>query len=747
MQGPVNPSAWPDPRHSLTRFFGRESEIGEVTRRMAASRLVTMVGPPGTGKTRLSVELARHAPESFRDGMRAVELAVVSDPADVVGALAVRLDIPEDSETQIEDSVIEALEPAEMLIVLDNCEHVVSRVAQLVTRILTECPGVRVLTTSRVPLAVPGEHLFRVPPLSSETAAELFIDRAALVTDLVMDDEAQEHVDRICRRLDGLPLAIELAAGQTRAFSLAEILARLTTELANVEVPGSTTTDRRTMTATIAWSSRLLSSSQNRLLERLSVLVGPFDLGAVEAIGPGSGDVVTDLSTLVDHSLVLAEPKQSGGVAYRLLEPVRQFAAARLEKRGDADQVRALHADHFLTVVREADRGLMGPEGPRCHAVLRSAEGNALAAVAWARGHCSDLALQLVTHLGELWQSRGHVIEARERVDGLLHHGAPSARHRAEALLVLCNFAYRQGRYEEAHGLGDEALQIMRDLNDEDGTGRALRLLAQASASVGQATVAVGMAQQSVEIFRHLGDDPARAWSLSKLGGSQYAAHAVDAAAEAFAAGLDLLAESGRVPTVSCRLHIGASLACAIRCDTAAHRAHLEAAISDLEEAGMLAGDYEWLLSASSLAHNEGRMDASLRLAGASRVLRHRGNVPPPAAEVVNEKAIEDATAHVGRQAAVRLMEEGGTMSTAALLADGLASPEEPASPLSDRELEIASLTGQGLTNAEIAERLFISRRTVESHQDHIRQKLELSSRYEVMAWALERRLHRQLVP
>lgn len=264
-------SVWPGARFGLTHFIGREAETADVVQLLRDSRLVTLVGAPGAGKTRLAAEAAPMAARSFRDGLRPVALATVADADDAAAEIAVALGVRDEGDSGLESSLVEALRTAEVLVLLDSCEHVVHRLDGLVGRILDQAPRVRVLATSRVPLGIPGERIRRVPPLSRTASIELFTDRAGLVTDLVLDETGQEYVDQICQNLDGLPLAIELAARQTRALSLRDLLARLGTELPELAIAGSPAPAQRTLAATIAWSCRLLSAEQNQLFERLSV--------------------------------------------------------------------------------------------------------------------------------------------------------------------------------------------------------------------------------------------------------------------------------------------------------------------------------------------------------------------------------------------------------------------------------------------------------------------------------------------
>lgn len=729
--------AWPAPQLTLTSFVGREAEVDGVARLLGEARLVTLVGPPGVGKTRLAVEIARRTETTADRSVVPVPVAGVADSANLASELAMALEVPTDRDVTLTEAVLEALRDTDLLLLLDNCEQVREQAATLVGRIVTTCPQVRVLATSRVPLAVPGEQLHRIGPLNAPAAAQLFIDRASLVTSLVLERVTRSVVNQICERLDGLPLAIELAARQARTLSLPDLLGRLDTELARAEIPSPTGPEHRTLTATLDWSCRRLAAAQTELLENLSVLVGAFDLPATSAVAGDRSDLVADLASLVDHSLLLAEPADGGELRYRLLEPIRQHAAARLEATGRGEQVRAAHAQHFLEAARSASRGLMGVAGDRQYARLRDVEGNVLAAVAWARGRRSDLALQLVTCLAGYWEHRGYMNAARDRIEPLLEASGLAPGTQAEALLALAQLGYRQGRYREAIGQAAGAVELMRTLGDDDGQARALRALAQVAAAAGDSRRAISCCQQSIAIFAELGDRQAEAWSSTVLAYAHFTVDEIDHGVEADLAALRLLASAEPAPAIARRSRVGLSYAAARRGDLAAHRKYLAGAIADLQLLGAADGDSEWLWSGVSLAHSEGRMAAVLRLAGAARALARHGTAVPPLVEVIVTAAIEDAERTVGGPAAEKLLSAGATMTTEEAISDALGLPDRSRPALSEREHEVAMLTGRGLTNAEIAEQLFISRRTVETHQEHIRAKLGVSSRQGVIAWAI----------
>lgn len=732
----VSGADWPTSRFALTSFVGRAEEVDGVTRLLQSCRLVTLVGPPGAGKTRLAAEVVRALDDTVAGGVVPVALATVSVGADLAGALAAALGVRQRPGTALADAVLEAVGDAELLLLLDNCEHLTETVAALVGRLLASCPHLRVLATSRLPLAAAGEQLYQVRPLPAAPAAALFLDRAGRVTDLVLDEEAREVLDRICERLDGLPLAIELAARQARVLGLPELLDHLEVALATAQIPHASSREHATLSATIAWSCARLSPAQLTVLENLSVFVGAYDLHAITAVtGDGAG-LVDDLAALVDHSLLLTEPGGAGARSYRLLEPIRQHAAARLGASERVDQIRAAHAHYFLEVATTAAGGLMSVGGPRWYARLEQVQGNVLAAVSWSRGQCSDLALRLVTQLAGYWEHRGHVNAARERIEELLEVGMPSPRSRAEALLALCQLGYRQGRYVEAVEHAGEAIELMTALGDDDGLARGLRSLSQVSAPAGDPARAIRCGARSVAIFQARGDRHAQAWSLTVLAHAHFNAEDVDRGAECDHLALALLSAAEPAPAVSRRTRIGLSYVAARRGDRAGHHRHLAGAIADLQLLGAIDGEAEWLWSGLTLAHSEGRMPAVLRLAGAARALGRHGVAVPPLVEDLVSTALADAADQVGPGTAEQLLAAGAAMSVAETITQALGTPERE-SPLSAREHEVAMLTGQGLTNAEIAERLFISRRTVETHQEHIRAKLDLSSRQGVIAWAI----------
>jgi non-specific serine/threonine protein kinase len=363
----------------LTSFVGREAEMAEITGLLANTRLLSLTGAGGSGKTRLAVETAFLLIEEFPDGVWLVELAPLSDPSLVVQAIAETFEVREQPNTPLLESVVGHLSYRRLLLVLDNCEHLIDSSAQVAERLLHACPDLRVLATSREPLHVPGEVVFRVPPLSlpqpegaadpSNLAAfasiQLFVERARAVSpSFVLTAQNAEDVASLCSHLDGLPLAIELAASRVALFPVSTIVQRLDDRF-RLLVGGSRTalSRQQTLQATLEWSYDLLNAEEQALLRALSVFVGGIALDAAEQIcGGDDREVLAALGQLVEKSLViLAESDKAA--RYRLLETVREYGLQRIEESGEREQVEDRHAEWFLQLAARA--GQRGPPPAR----------------------------------------------------------------------------------------------------------------------------------------------------------------------------------------------------------------------------------------------------------------------------------------------------------------------------------------------------------------------------------------------
>jgi predicted ATPase/class 3 adenylate cyclase/DNA-binding CsgD family transcriptional regulator len=464
----------------LTSFIGRAAQIVEVRGILAGNRLVTLTGAGGSGKTRLAIQAARE----FGDDVRYVDLAPITDPDLVPVAVARALGLRDQPGRSTTDTIVRSLGERRLLLVLDNCEHLLDANAALILVVLDACPGVTMLTTSREPIGVAGEVTWRVPSLSiADEAIELFTDRARLARrDFGITDKNAAAVAEICRRLDGMPLAIELAAARVRALSLVEILDSLHDRF-RLLTGGSRTAVRRqqTLRASVDWSHALLTEPERVVFRRLAVFMGGFDLDAAEAVAGGEDveryQVLDLLTLLVDKSLVVAE-EVGGRTRYRMLETVRQFGLEKLGESPEADAARTRHQDHYTAMAVEFESTTrVDPELLLARAELNI--DNLRAAFMWRRERCdSEGALRMASALSPLWLARGRIQEALAWFDAAADDQtrcgseiSPAVRVRAVVdKAVLDVWAGFLGRIDEV----DQALAVAREVGDPVLLARAL---------------------------------------------------------------------------------------------------------------------------------------------------------------------------------------------------------------------------------------------------------------------------------
>jgi predicted ATPase/class 3 adenylate cyclase/DNA-binding CsgD family transcriptional regulator len=468
----------------LTSFVGRHAELDGLREALAANRLVTLTGAGGAGKTRLAVEIAARSAPEFGDGVCYVDLAPITDPNVVPVTVARALSLPDQPGRSTLDTVLRFVRDRHMLVVLDNCEHLLDACAELVVALLGGAPELTLVATSREPIGVPGEATWRVPSLSvADEAIELFADRARLAQPgFAMTDDNAATVAEICVRLDGMPLAIELAAARVRALSVAEILDSLHDRF-RLLTGGARTAVRRqqTLRASVDWSHALLTETERILFRRLAVFLGGFDLKAAQAVTGADGlaryQVLDQLTLLVDKSLVVAENIR-GRTRYRLLETVRQYTLEKLGESGEANAVRSRHRDHYTALAALLD----APAASDYEQHLQQAESeidNLRAAFGWSREHSDvELALGLASSLQPLWQARGRVREGLAWFDAVfadidaLHVEVP-ATIRARG---LADQALLDTIVNAAAGLdqAEQALAIARGINDQALLARTL---------------------------------------------------------------------------------------------------------------------------------------------------------------------------------------------------------------------------------------------------------------------------------
>lgn len=506
----------------LTSFIGRGADMADVMRLLDEGRLVTLTGAGGAGKTRLAIEVAARMAPDCRDGVYYVDLAPITDPDVVPIAAARALALPDQPGRSTMDALLRFVGDRNLLVVLDNCEHLLDACAALVVALLGSCPSAILLATSREPLGVPGEVTRQVPSLSlADEAVELFTDRARLARpDFAVTDENSATVAEICRRLDGMPLAIELAAARVRALSLPEIVASLHDRF-RLLTGGARTAVRRqqTLRASVDWSHALLTEPERVLFRRLAAFLGGFDLDAAQVVAGGGElqryQVLDQLTLLVDKSLVVAEASE-GRTRYRLLETVRQYALEKLGESGEADDVRVRHRDYYTAMAMQLDTADRTSNATLLDQVEREID-NLRAAFAWSREQCeTELALVLASALQRLWMGRGRLQEGIAWFDSAFTEAdrddadiSAAVRARALAEQILINAWMGEWGVEQSEAR--QALAVARDVGDQALLARALAVCAYTSGfttDVGRPYFA-----EAIELVRALGDE----WTLGQI--------------------------------------------------------------------------------------------------------------------------------------------------------------------------------------------------------------------------------------
>jgi predicted ATPase/DNA-binding SARP family transcriptional activator len=486
----------------LTSFVGRERERADIACLLGRARLVTLTGPGGCGKTRLALEAAADALPELRDGAWFVDLAGLSDPALVAQAAALAVGVPIPASRSAQEALVAHLATREALVVLDNCEHLIDACACLAEEVLCASPGVRILATSREPLRCADEVAWRVPSLAE--AERLFCERAAAARPGVDPADDTGAVEAICRRLDGMPLAIELAAARAAVLSFDQIAARLGESL-DVLGAGRRTalTRQQTLRATIDWSHDLLTGEERILFRRLAVFAGGFTLEAAEVVCAGGAiarrRVVDLLARLVEKSLVVAEDER-----FRLLDTVRQYAAERLEAAAERDTVGLRHLDWCLALAEEHDPLSAGPR--RSLHVLEREHDNLRTGLTWALRRDPQAALRLATRLWRFWLDRGYFAEGNRWLQTTLAAAPEQTPLRVEALLAGAGLSLRLGDPDGFLRHVSDAVSAYRLLGDERATAAALYQHAMLAQFVHRAD-AEALFAEALVLARRLGDD------------------------------------------------------------------------------------------------------------------------------------------------------------------------------------------------------------------------------------------------
>ncbi len=853
-----------------TPLVGRMREVGAVYALMRRDevRLVTITGPGGIGKTRLGLQVAAELSESFAGGVFFVDLAPLRDPSLVLSTIAQTLGIQEAAGQSLLERLKEGLRQKQLLLLLDNFEQVLSA-AVLVADLLAACPRLKVLVTSREALHVRAEHEFAVPPLalpdprhlpdraalSQSEAAGLFLERArATKHDFQLTPANARAIAEICTRLDGLPLAIELAATRIKLLPPQALLARLSSRLAVLtgarrDVPAR----QQTLRDTIEWSYHLLDAGEQRLFRRLSAFVGGCTLEAVEAICATLGDapaqVVDGVASLIDKSLLRQTEQEEEEPRLVMLETIREYGLEALIDQQEMETTCAAHAAYYLRLAEEADVWLWGPQLFAWLERLEREHDNLRAALAWslepapgeAAGQRMEMALRLVAALHRFWFSHGHFSEGRTFLERALAASAGvTTVRRAKALVVAADLAYSHGDAQQAEALAEESLALSRSLGDGLGIARALGQLGRLAGITYESARARALLEESVALCQELGNHWYLGWSLLALAAFADVRQGELVKAQAhYEEALALWREIGDKEAVAIALTDFAGFLSDYQKDFSTARSMSEEALmlsrglrskqevhplsllswialsqGDLTAARQFAEEtlalqrelgvkwsfanplsvlarvevrlgnydrarylYENLLplvkevddngltafileGLAEVLAAQGEVAWAARLWGAAESLRVSSGFPLLPVDLIDyEPAVAAARLHLGEQAFDTAWNEGRTMTLEQVLgilgraiASTAVSAVQPATPsvkpsssfpagLTAREVEVLRLVTQGLTDVQVAERLVISPRTVNTHLTSIYNKLGVDSRTAATRAAIEHHL------
>lgn len=781
----------------LSSFVGRDADLSQLADVQARARLLTLVGPGGVGKTRLARRLAAGLHPSYPDGIWLVDVAPLTEGSIVAQAVADVLGVGEEPGQSYLRTLEYRLRSNQLLLILDNCGHLVASCAELAEALLRACPDVHILATSRQPLAAACEHVWRVQPLSlpaahatqpaevlASEAVTLFVARAKTrAPEFKLTDQSLGLVATICRRLDGLPLAIEVVAARIESFDLAEIAARLETGF-RLRFTGYRTAPARqqTLRATLDWSYAMLTLDEARLLRRLAVFAGGWRLESAQAVCSDQALPATSIAGLLDRlaakSLVIVEHYRSGA-RYFLLETMREYALEWLEASDEATEFRQRHAVHILEL---AELAHPEPLGPAHTALLQSEQQELRAALAWAVGRPDvELGLRLAIGANALWYVRGHYVEGREWFERVL--ASPEANATAlgvRARWFLGRLQLRQGEFAAAEATAELALGGYTAAGDELGIALAMRLLGSVALSRGDLARAGTLLGEAARRLHQLADwgefDALRGYAAVALELGELDL-VIELATDLEARGRAWRPRLTSAWSLLLRGSVAARKGDAIRAEDLLSQAfelqkplelnHLKVVVltelgHTLMDRGALDRARMTFGEATQAAYDAGLVTLlsrgldgiartaavsqpvdALRLAAAAGRMRTTLGVCSLPADLGRTAAWVTAVRRkLGESAYDAAWYAGGTLTVdeaidvARSVLDGQsAATNLPGSPLTRRETEVAALVARGLSTSGIAAELVISVATVRVHVDHIMAKLDLHSRIQIAAW------------
>jgi non-specific serine/threonine protein kinase len=793
----------------LTSFVGRIRELDDIRQLLDASRLVTLTGVAGCGKTRLALRVASDVSVQYRGGVFWVDLARLSDPALVLPTVAKVFRVTEHPGQPVLDALLNALQHQRALLALDNCEHVLSACAPLAARLLEET-DIRILATSREPLGVAGETRYPVPPMALPAGAlppadldqfdaiQLFVARArGLVPDFALTPENAAAVASICRQLDGLPLALELASARVNVLSVEQIAARLDDRFALLPAASRVTqSHHHTLRAAVDWSYDLLSSAEQGMLRRLAVFAGGWSLSAAETLCAGGeierAHVLDLLSSLVDRSLIMADTLRQGEARYTLLGTIRQYAQEKLLASDEWTLVHDRHLDCFLQAAEEAVPKLRGPYQEQWLNRLEDDYDNIRAALTWSLERDRiEAGLRIAIAIYQFWTVRDYVQEGLEWVGRLLDRAderVPAAI-RANALAYASFLAGFRGNTPAQIRYGHEAESFATAAGDAGRPALAWSLAAQSygARGAGDYSTALDLGQRGAQLYRELGDSYLLAVTLSTNAFTAMSLGDYGMARALLDEGLSLLRALGDTYRVAMALNFSGDLA---RCERQYARAlsayeesirllrglgaqrDLASVLQNLGHACLHRGDIPRALTSFNASlethlaqrNTPGVAECLIGFAALATICdlhaigaRLLAAVPAIGGERVTtawaatrleyehylalvRSALTEAELQTEQTTGRALsLEEAVSLARGLPLTTALARRgRRPPDGLTVREREVATLIGQGKSNGEIADELAVSKRTVEKHVANILSKLDVANRSRLVRWSVE---------